>query len=117
MLAPNGGNSLAFGTSDSLLMVNSQTLTLGGTMPSVPSAQSRGVSTMSNSTLVLVDGGTTGDMGTVPFEAAVMDVRPEPDGESHRRRGKRDARLRYDRSWHAHTYFRHAHYWWIWAAN
>jgi CSLREA domain-containing protein len=74
VLAPNGGNSLTFGPTDSLLSVNGQTLTLGGTMPSVPSGQVRGLSTMFLSKLVLVDGGTTGDMGTVPFEALNMSV-------------------------------------------
>ncbi|HEX8180914.1 MAG TPA: Calx-beta domain-containing protein [Pyrinomonadaceae bacterium] len=67
-LAPTGGNSLAFQTAASTLTLNGRTLTLGGTLASVPGSGLVGGT--NGDTLILNDGGTPGDMGTLPFASS-----------------------------------------------
>lgn len=63
-LAPAGGSALSFQTVNSHLAVGARTLTVGGTFGSTPVGG--GLITSPASSLVFVDGGTPGDMGTLP---------------------------------------------------
>ncbi|MDF7818748.1 choice-of-anchor Q domain-containing protein [Runella sp. MFBS21] len=62
-----GGSSLIFNTESSTLTINSNTLTLGGFLPTPP--LNSGIIGSSTSNLILNDGDTTGDMGSIRFVA------------------------------------------------
>ena len=64
-LAPNGGSPITFQNATSQLLLNGHSLTVGGTFGSSPAGS--GIITAPTSNLSFVDGGATGDMGTVPF--------------------------------------------------
>jgi CSLREA domain-containing protein len=67
-LAPAGGNSISFQTATSTLTLNARTLTLGGIIGSAPAGA--GLIGNGSASIILNDGGATGDMGTLPFASS-----------------------------------------------